>query len=79
MMKITLSKQERGQLEDVFQTTSDVRLRTRCQAVPMAHRGRRHRHIAEDLGVNVRTLQGWLRAYQGHALGWAQAPVASRT
>ena len=50
MMKITLSEQERQQLEDVFKTTCDVRLRTRCQAVLMAHRGRRHRHIAELLG-----------------------------
>jgi transposase len=64
MMKITLSEQERRQLEDVFKTTSDARRRTRCQAVLMAHRGRRHRHIAEDLGVHVRTLQRWLRAYQ---------------
>jgi transposase len=64
MIKITLREQERRQLEDVFKTTSDARLRTRCQAVLMAHRGRWHRHIAEDLGVHVRTLQRWLRAYQ---------------
>jgi transposase len=68
MMKITLSEQERRQLEDVFHTTSDARLRARCQAVLMAHRGRRPRHIAEDLGVHVRTLQRWLRAYQGMRL-----------
>jgi transposase len=64
MMTITWSAQERRQLENVFKTTSDARLRTRCQAILMAHRGRRHRHIAEDLGVHVRTLQRWLRAYQ---------------
>jgi transposase len=68
MMKITLCEQERQQLEDVFRTTSDARLRTRCQAVLMAYRGRQHRHIAEDLGVNVRTLQRWLRAYQATRL-----------
>jgi transposase len=64
MMKITLSEQERWQLEGVFKTTTDTRLGIRCQAVLMAHRGRQHRHIAEDLGVHVRTLQRWLRAYQ---------------
>jgi transposase len=68
MMKITLSEQERQQLEDVFKTTADARLRTRCQAVLMAYRGRQHRHIAEDLGVHVRTLQRWLHAYQGTRL-----------
>jgi transposase len=67
-MKITLSDQERSQLEDVFQTTADARLRACCQAILMAHRGRQHRHIAEDLGVTVRTLQRWLRAYQAKRL-----------
>jgi transposase len=68
MIKITLSEQERQQLEDTFQTTSEGRRRTRCQAILMAHRGRQHRHIAEDLGVSVRTLQRWLRAYQDQRL-----------
>jgi transposase len=68
MIKITLSEQERQQLEDTFQTTSEGRRRTRCQAILMAHRGRQHRHIAEDLGVSVRTLPRWLRAYQDQRL-----------
>jgi transposase len=67
MIKITLSEQEHRQLEDIVKTT-EGRLRTRCQAVLMAHRGRQHRHIAEDLGVTVRTLQRWLRAYQAKRL-----------
>jgi transposase len=72
MMKITLSDQERLQLTEVFQTTADARLRLRCQAILMAHRGRRHRHIAEDLGVTARTLQRWLRAYQAVRLAGLQ-------
>jgi transposase len=64
MIKLTLNDQERRQLEETFQTTPNARLRARCQAILMAHRGRRHRHIAEDLGVSVRTIQRWLRIYQ---------------
>jgi transposase len=64
MMKIALSEHERRQLEGVFQTTSDARLRTRCQAVLMAHRGRRQGHVAEDLGVHVRTRPRWRCASQ---------------
>lgn len=64
MIKLTLNDQERRQLEETFQTTPNARLRARCQAILMAHRGRRHRHIAEDLGVSVRTMQRWLRVYQ---------------
>jgi transposase len=68
MMKITLSDQERQPLEEIFTTTLDRRLRVRCQAILMASRGRRHRHIAEDLKISVRTLQRWLHAYQASTL-----------
>jgi transposase len=64
MIKLTWHDQERRQLKETFQTTPDGRLRARCQAMPMAHRGRRHLHIAEDLGVSVRTIQRWLRIDQ---------------
>ena len=63
MIKPTLSAEEHRQLEEVFQTTPNARLRARCQAILMADRGRRHRHLAEDLGVSVRTIQRWLQAY----------------
>ena len=76
MIKPKLRDQERRQLEEVFKTTPDRRLRTRCQAILMAYRGRRHHHIADDLGISVRTLQRWLNAYQargtaGLQLRWA--------
>lgn len=63
-MNRTVSDQERRQLEDVLQPTPAVRWRTRCQAILMAHRGRRRRHLAEALRVNVRTLPRWLRVSQ---------------
>ncbi len=68
MMKMTLTDQEHQQLEEIFKTTPDRRLRTRCQATLMASRGRRHRQIAEDLSISVRTLQRWLRAYHTRGL-----------
>jgi transposase len=72
MIKPKLRDQERRQLEEIFQTTPDRRLRTRYQAILMAHRGRRHHHIAEDLGISVRTLQRWLNAYQARGLAGLQ-------
>ncbi len=39
MIKITLHDQERQQLETIFKTTPDRRLRPRCQAILMAARG----------------------------------------
>ena len=68
MMKLTLSDLEHHQLETTFKTTADPRLHQRCQAILMAARGRRHRHIAEDLAVSPRTVQRWLNAYQAGGL-----------
>ena len=62
-MTVSLRDQERRALEAVFHTTPDIRLRTRCQAILMAQRGRRRRHLADALCVNVRTRQRWLRGY----------------
>ncbi len=68
MITVNLSKDEGQRLEDTFHTARDRRLRDRCQAILMAARGRRHRQIAEDLGVSGRTLQRWLNAYQAAGL-----------
>jgi transposase len=68
MIKITLSAQERRQLEGLVKTPAEGRLRIRCQAVLMAPRGRRPRHLAQDLGLTVRPRPRWLRAYQDKRL-----------
>jgi transposase len=81
MIKLSLSDEERQQLADAMKATLDPRLRARCQAILMAHRGRRHGHIAEDLGVSVRTVQRWLNLYHQRGLAglkirWAPGRVA---
>jgi transposase len=68
MIKLTLSDVDHHQLETTFKTTPDPRLHHRCQAILMAARGRRHRHIAEDLSVSPRTVQRWLNAHQAGGL-----------
>jgi transposase len=68
MMTVNLHEDEGRRLEDTFHRTQDRRLRDRCQAILMAARGRRHRQIAEDLGISVRTLQRWLNAYHAEGL-----------
>jgi transposase len=68
MITWTLSDLDPHQLETTFKTTPDPRLHHRCQAILMAARGRRHRHIAEDLSVSLRTVQRWLNAYQAGGL-----------
>jgi transposase len=73
MITVTLSACERCRLEHTFNTTPNRRLRHRCQAILMAARGRRHHHIATDLGISPRTLQRWLTAYQTH--GWGGLPI----
>jgi transposase len=81
-----LSEHEREQLEILFTTTTDRRLRNRCQAILMAARGRRHAHIAEDLHVTTRPPQRWLNAYRQQRLDGlriqcapGQAPLIAAT
>jgi len=62
MINITLNDHDRQQLEHTFNTTTDRRLRDRCQALLMADCGRRHHQIATDLRITPRTLQRWLNA-----------------
>ncbi len=81
MMKVTLSNQEHQQLVEAMKTTTDARLRIRCQAVLMAAHGRPHGHLAEDLAVSARTLQRWLNRYRQQGLGglairWAPGRAA---
>ena len=60
--KPTVSAEAHQQLEAVLNTTPHVRVRARGQALLRAHRGRRPRHLADALGVRVRTMPRWLQA-----------------
>jgi len=76
MRRIRLTATEQAQLEQIFKTTDDRRLRDRCQAVLMAHRRRKRKSIAQDLGVHRTTVRLWLKHYQdqglpGLAIHWA--------
>jgi len=68
MRRIRLTAMEQAQLDQIFKTTQDRRLRDRCQAVLMASRGRKRKIIAQDLGVHRTTVRLWLKQYQEHGL-----------
>lgn len=68
MRRIRLTAMEQAQLEQLFKTTDDRRLRARSQAVLMASRGRKRKSIAQDLGVHRTTVRLWLKHYQEHGL-----------
>ena len=72
MRQIRLTTVEHEQLEYTFKTTSDRRLRERCQAVLMASRGRKRRTIAQDLGVHRTTVRRWLAHYHARGLAGLQ-------
>jgi transposase len=76
-----LSAIQEQELEQVFKSTEDWRLRTRCQAVLMVARGRARHEIAQDLGVPRTTLRLWMRSSREHGLAglpiqWAAGPAA---
>jgi transposase len=63
MIRIQLPTSDAEQLDTLFRTTSDRKLRDRLQIVLMAHRGRPRQDIATDLGVHRRTVTRWINAY----------------
>jgi transposase len=63
MIRIQLPTSAAEQLDTLFRTTSDRKLRDRLQIVLMAHRGRPRQDIAADLGVHRRTVSRWINAY----------------
>lgn len=72
MRQIRLTPQEQATLESTFKTTSDRRLRNRCQAVLMANRGRKRKMIAQDVEVHRSTVTSWLKQYHDHGLSGLQ-------
>jgi transposase len=72
MRRLRLTEPEQAQLAQIFKTTDDRRLRDRCQAVLMAHRRRRRKTIAQDLGVHRTTVQLWLKQYHEQGLAGLQ-------
>jgi transposase len=77
MRRIRLTTTEQAQLEQIFKTTHDRRLRDRCQAVLMASRGRKRRTIAQELGVHRTTVRRWLTQYGEQGVAGLQIHWAS--
>src|SRR5438270_6501644 len=63
MIRIQLTDAEAESLERAFRRATDRKHFDRLQIVRLAHRGRKHRDIAADLGITPRTVQRWLNRY----------------
>jgi transposase len=63
MIRIQLPPAEAEALEHLFRSTDDRKLRDRLQIVLMAHRGRAHQDIAQDLGIHRIGVTRWLNAF----------------
>ena len=64
MVRVSLNAEEYAAVDRQFKSSTDRRIRARCQAVLMAHRGRKRQAIAEDLGVHRTTSKKWLERYR---------------
>lgn len=71
MFRILLNAEEYAAVEQQYKTVTDPRVRDRCQAVLLAHRGRQRQAIAEDVGVHRTTVKKWLDRHRTRGLdGW---------
>ena len=78
MRRIRLTATERAHLAQLFKTTHDRRLRDRCQALVMAHRGRKRKTIAPELGVHRTTVRLWLKQYDAQGVEGIPIPWGPR-
>ena len=76
MRRIRLTTAAQEQLEPIFKTTNDRRLRDRCQAVLMASRGQKRKTIAQDLGVHRTMVRLWLQHYHERGVQGVQSQWA---
>jgi hypothetical protein len=67
VIRIQLSDDEAQRLEQIFRQATDRKFLDRLQIVRLAHRGRKHKDMAFDLGMGIshRTVPRWLNAYLG--------------
>ena len=63
MIRIHLREAQAQQLEQAFRSATDAKLRDRLNVVRLAHKGCRHKDIADQLGMSTRSVQRWLNAY----------------
>jgi transposase len=77
VIRICLPSAEAERLDHAFRQETDPKVKDRLLIIRLAHRGRPHQDIAQDLAVTPRTVQRWLNAYldKGLAgLGRRKAP-----
>lgn len=63
MIRVDLNEDQARRRERAYLQATDVKFRDRLLIVRLAHRGRKHKDIADDLGVSPRTVRNWLNAY----------------
>jgi transposase len=75
-IQIHLTPDGARELEQLYQTTKDVRLRTRAQMILLAgEEGLTAAEIARIVRQNEQTVRNWLKRYQAEGLeGLADAP-----
>ena len=76
MHRINLSQAEEKALYNTYKKTDDKRLRDRCQSILMASRQRPRKQIAQDIGIDKKTLLLWILSYyrgglEGLKIKWA--------
>jgi transposase len=64
MIRIRLTAKQEAEVSRRLAATKSIDEHNRCQAVLMAHRGRRRDQIAQDLGRSPRTIQRYLNRFR---------------
>lgn len=63
MYKIKLSKSELSKLKSKKKKANDKKIYLRLQCIYLSHKGKSHKEIVENLGVNKNSVTDWIKIY----------------
>jgi len=80
MLKITLTADQKKQLEDLVHESPNHRIRQRCQALLFSDKGYKRAQIAHLFSLKADTVTAWFRRWQQnqHVEQLADAPRSGR-
>ncbi|MFH1191957.1 MAG: helix-turn-helix domain-containing protein [bacterium] len=75
MYKIKLSKSELSKLKSKKKKAKDKKIYLRLQCIYLSHKGKSHKEIVENLGVNKNSVTEWIKIYIEKGMGELSQPI----
>ncbi|MFH1232855.1 MAG: helix-turn-helix domain-containing protein [Patescibacteria group bacterium] len=75
MYKIKLSNSELSKLKSKKKQEKDKKIYLRLQCIYLSHKGKSHKEIVENLGVNKNSVTEWIKTYIEKGIDELSRPI----